>query len=40
MDWQTWKGQNLEEKIRFATSEQLKRLEAPNTLDERRRNLL
>jgi hypothetical protein len=40
MDWQIWKGQDLEEKVRFATSECLNILESPNTLDGRRRNLI
>jgi hypothetical protein len=40
MDRQTWKGQDLEEKISFTSSEHLKRLEAPNTFDGRRRYLL
>jgi hypothetical protein len=39
MEWQTWKDQDLEENIRFTISEHLKSLEAPNTLDGRRRNL-
>jgi len=40
MDKQTWKGQDLEEKISVTTLEHLKRFEAPNTSDGRRRNLL
>jgi hypothetical protein len=39
MDRQTWEDPDSEEKISFTTSEYLKRLEAPNPLDGRRRNL-